>query len=153
MAFAGGIEIAFCSSMNKSLLSIIMSVPLLASACGGNGGGGTPGPTAPSNTPAPGPTGTTVNIVSSAGANAFNPNPVQVPSGGSIVWRNSTSDVHTLVMSDGTSIGTVAAGASMTTTLRGSGGNYRCTLHPTMVGSINGATPPSPPDDDDDDGY
>ena len=56
-------------------------------------------------------------------------------------------------MNDGTPIGTLAPGASMTTTV-GARGDYRCTTHPSMVGSINGASAPKPPDDGyDDDGY
>jgi hypothetical protein len=69
------------------------------------------------------------------------------------VWRNNTSAAHVLVMNDGTSIGTVGANASITTTLIGNGGSFRCATHPSMVGSINGAAPPPPPADDPDDGY
>ena len=122
-------------------LSLALSVLVLwALGCGG----GASTPTTPS-TPNPGPAGTTINIVGTAGNGAFNPNPVQVPSGGAIVWRNATGDQHVLVMNDGTSIGTIAPGASVTTTLNGGGGNYHCTNHPSMVGSINGATAPTPP--------
>jgi plastocyanin len=75
-----------------------------------------------------------------------------VPAGGTIVWRNNTGDTHALVMNDGTNIGTLGPNASITTTLSGSGGNYRCTTHPSMVGSINGSAPPEPPAGGDD-GY
>lgn len=111
---------------------------------GGTGGGGNPTPTGPSTNPPP-QASATVNIVSSAGSGAFTPNPVQVPAGGTIQWTNSTANVHVLAMNDGTPIGTFAPGATLTTTLSGSGGNFRCTNHPTMVGSINGATAPEPP--------
>jgi plastocyanin len=149
--------------MKKLLLASIglSALVLWAVSCGGGGGygGGTPTPTAPSQTTTP-PTNTppaqataTVNIVASAGSGAFTPNPVQVPSGGTIRWTNSTANAHVLVMNDGRSIGTLAPGASMTTTV-GAGGDYRCTTHPSMVGSINGASAPKPPDDGyDDDGY
>ena len=86
-----------------------------------------------------------MNIVSSSGSGAFSPNPVEVPSGGSITWRNSTGTSHVLVMNDGTPIATIAAGASATTTLSGSGGNFHCTIHPSMVGSINGTVPSQDP--------
>jgi plastocyanin len=134
--------------MSKTLLSIIVSGSLWALACGGSGGGGasTSTPTSPS---APAPTSTTVNIVGSSGNRAFSPNPVQVRSGEAIVWKNATSETHVLVMNDGTPIATVAPGASVTTTVSGGGGNYRCTTHPSMVGSINGATAPEPPAGDD----
>ena len=133
--------------MSKATTSIIISAPILLTlACGGSSsgvGGGAPTPTGPSPTQTP--TGTTVNIVSSSGSGAFNPNPVQVPSGGSITWRNSTGDSHALVMNDGRPIATIAPNASVTTTLSGSGGNFRCTNHPSMVGSINGIAPPQGP--------
>lgn len=144
----GGIAFAFPSSMKKMLLASIglSALVLWAVSCGG--GGGTTTPTGPSSTTPP-PASTTINIVSSAGSSAFSPNPVQVPSGGAIQWRNATADAHVLVMSDGTPIGTLAPGASITTTLSGGGGNFRCTNHPTMVGSINGTRVPDPPSGDD----
>jgi plastocyanin len=145
----------FYDRMKKMLLaSIALSgLVLWAVSCsGGKGGGGTP--TGPSTNPPPqAQASTTVNIIGSAGGGAFNPNPVQVPTGGTIQWRNSTPDPHVLVMADGTPIGTLAPGASITTTLSGGGGNFRCTNHPTMVGSINGATVPDPPPPGADPGY
>jgi plastocyanin len=138
--------------MKKMLLaSIALSALVLwAVSCGGSGGGGGGTPTGPStNTPAQ--TVATMNIVSSAGSGAFSPNPIQVPTGGTIQWRNSTADRHVLVMNDGTPIGTLAPGGTITTTI-GAGGNFHCTTHPTMVGSINGATVPPPPQETDD-GY
>ena len=133
------------------LLAIaVCVVALLAIGCGGGGaaGGGAGNPAGPSTpTPPPAPAATTVNIVGSAGNGAFTPNPVQVPSGGSIIWRNNTNTPHVLVMNDGTSIGSLAPGASITTTLSGNGGDYRCTTHPSMVGSINGTAAPEPPAD------
>lgn len=131
--------------MKKLLLAsiVVSGLVLWAVSCGGGGGGGGT-PTAPAANPQP-QASTTVNIVSSAGSSAFSPNPIQVPSGGMIQWRNATADAHILVMSDGAPIGTVGPGASITTTVSGTGGNFRCTNHPTMVGSINGATVPDPP--------
>ncbi len=144
--------------MTKMLLvSIALSALVLwAVGCGSSGAGGDAplNPAGPSNSTPP-PSSTTVNIVSSSGSSAFNPNPVQVPTGGRIEWRNATSAAHVLVMNDGTAIGTVGPNASITTTLSGGGGNFRCTTHPSMVGSINGATPPPPAGGagGDDDGY
>ena len=131
--------------MKKLLLASIAvsALVLWAVSCGSGGGGGTPNtPTGPSTNP-PAQTSTTVNIVGSAGAAAFTPNPVQVPSGGAIQWRNTTSNPHTLVMNDGTPIGTLAPGATLTTNV-GAGGSFRCTNHPSMVGSINGTVPTAP---------
>lgn len=135
--------------MKKLLLaSIGLSMLVLwAISCGSGSGGGTPTPTGPSTNPPPAQASTTVNIVGSSGSGAFTPNPVQVPSGGTIRWTNSTANTHVLVMNDGTPIGTLAAGASITTTV-GAGGDYRCTTHRSMVGSINGPSAPRPPDED-----
>jgi plastocyanin len=138
--------------MRLLLASILLSVFVLwALGCGSGGGGGTPTtPTTQGGSPSPPPT-TTVNIVGSSGSGAFSPNPIQVPSGGSIRWTNSTANPHALVMNDGTAIATLAPGATVTTTV-GAGGDFRCTTHPSMVGSINRASVPMPPNDDDD-GY
>jgi len=145
-------------SSNEQTLMLVLAIILCATAlwaigCGGGGGnysgGGTP--TAPStSTPAPAPTpspSVTVNIVSSAGNGAFSPNPVQAASGMTVAWKNDTSVSHVLIMDDGRSIGTLAPGATVSMTVSGSGGSYHCTTHPSMVGSINGATAPAPAPD------
>ncbi len=129
----------------------IAAVALWAVSCGGGSSGGTP--TSPSPSGGGTSSGTTINIVGLTGSASFNPNPVQVPSGGSIVWKNATGETHTLVMNDGTAIGTVTPNGTLTTQLNGSGGNFHCTIHPTMVGSINGASAPPPPTEDPSGGY
>jgi plastocyanin len=142
-----------------SLIAIALAaVALWAMGCGGGGGSySTPTPTAPtssSTTPAATtPASLTVNIVGTAGSSAFNPNPVQAASGATLAWKNTTSVVHHIVMDSGTVIGDIAPGATVTTTLSGSGGNYHCTNHPTMVGSINGASAPPDPMPNPDGGY
>ena len=144
---------------NEQMLMIVLAIILCLTAlwaisCGG-GGSYSSTPTAPSastpvttpapTTPAPSTTpSVTVSIVSSSGSGAFNPNPVQAASGANIIWKNDTSATHVLVMNDGGVIGTLAPGASMTTP-SGTGGSYHCTIHPSMVGSINGATASAPP--------
>jgi plastocyanin len=107
----------------------------------GCGGGSSQSPTTPSSHAT-----VTVNIVTSAGNQAFSPNPVQATTGDTLVWKNTTLDLHRLVMDDGSAvIGDIAAGASGSMQLKGAAGNYHCTIHPSMVGSINGATAPTPP--------
>lgn len=103
------------------------------------GGDGSSSPTSPTTAPI------TVNIVGSAGNQAFSPNPVQAPSGTPVAFRNNTTDFHRIVMDSGTLIGDLAPGASSAPMQLGAGGNYHCTNHPSMVGSINGATAPTPP--------
>jgi plastocyanin len=85
------------------------------------------------------------------------PNPVQLAAGGQVVWKNNDTTAHHIVLDDGSAdVGEIAPGAtSRAATLRSAAGNFHCTLHPTMVGSINGsiAAPPSPTDPPRDDGY
>ena len=115
-------------------------------SCGGGSGGYSSGPApSPSPTPSPGTNTVTVTIVSSAGNGAYNPNPVQAATGTTLVWKNNTRDIHRLVMDDGSAvIGDVLPGAS-STPMQSRSGNYHCTNHPSMVGSINGAVAPTPP--------
>jgi plastocyanin len=135
-------------------LAIVLAVAALwAIGCGGGSGGSysSSTPTTPSTTTSTTTTSSagsaTVNIVNTNGGNkAFDPNVAQVASGGTIVWKNNTGDVHHLVMNDGSAvIGDIAPGASVNWQLKGSGGEYHCTNHPTMVGSINGASAPPDP--------
>jgi hypothetical protein len=49
-------------------------------------------------------------------------------------------------MDDGSNdFGQLAVGASSAPRGVGSGGNFHCTIHPSMVGSINGTVAPEPP--------
>jgi plastocyanin len=140
-------------------VAIILALAALwAVGCGGGGGGGYSTPTTPStSTPAPGGSSTaaaaTVSIVGIAGSSAFTPNPVQAATGATLAFKNNTGVVHHIVMDDGTVVGDIAPGATVNATLKGTGGNYHCTTHPTMVGSVNGATAPPPPTQNDSGGY
>ena len=116
-------------------------------SCGGGGGTTSSAPTTP--TPAPGPAATTVtvNIVGSIGNQAYRPNPASANAGDTVMFRNNDSTMHHIVMNDGTAdLGEVAPGAmSRGVMLRNTtAANYHCTIHPSMVGSINGATAPDP---------
>ena len=95
----------------------------------------------------PPPTSTaTIRIVGSSGNSAFTPNPIQAATGSMIVWVNNTSATHHIVLDDGSVVGDVAPGASSAPLqLKSGSGNYHCTIHSTMIGSINGASAPQPP--------
>ena len=110
----------------------------------------------PAPDPGPVPVALTISIVGSFGNSAFTPNPIQASVGDMIVWTNSDQTLHRIVLDDGTVIGNVAPGeSSVPMALMSATATYRCTIHPTMVGSVNGAAeldpPPSPypppPDD------
>jgi plastocyanin len=125
----------------------VLTALALSIGCGGGGGGGNGGgnPSGPSNPPAP--SGATITIVGSAGAQAFNPNPAGMPSARSVTWRNDDNEVHRIVANDNSfDTGNIAPGAtSSAVTLPANGVRYHCTLHPTMVGAVNdtaGTTPP-----------
>jgi plastocyanin len=134
--------------------------------CGGGGGGTAASPTAPTPTAsaptpsAPTPSGpaatVTVAIVSATGNSAFQPNPVRANAGDTVIFRNNDLVMHHLVMDDGSAdLGDVAPGAmSRSITLRNANAaNFHCTLHSSMVGSINGASAPEPPECMDPYGY
>jgi len=90
----------------------------------------------------------TTNIVGAVGATAYTPNPVAARPGDTVVFRNNDQQAHHIVLDNGSAdFGSIAPGA----TSRGvviSGTNelrFHCTLHASMVGTINGATVPDPP--------
>jgi plastocyanin len=94
-----------------------------------------------------------VTIVSSAGNQAFSPNPAKANAGDTVMFRNTDGTMHHLVMDDGSGdFGDVNPGStSRGVVLRSANAStFHCTLHATMVGSINGSiapeTPPCVPD-------
>jgi plastocyanin len=115
--------------------------------CGGGGGGSTP--TAPSAPPAAGGSTTvTVAVVGSVGNTAYQPNPVRAATGDTVVFRNNDSVMHRIVMKDGSAdLGDLAPGATSRgfTVRNGTALEFHCTIHPSMVGSINGDSAPEPP--------
>ena len=108
----------------------------------------TPDPApAPVPAPTPGPAPLAVNIIGSFGNTAFMPNPVQASVGDTIVWNNNDRTLHHIVLDDGSDIGDVKPGESSAPMLLKSAAakTYYCTIHSTMVGSINGVSAPMPP--------
>jgi plastocyanin len=102
------------------------------------------------SSPSPG-TGVTINIVPSnglgnLGSNSFSPNPASVTQGMTVAWHNSDSTTHHIVFDNGSlDAGTIAPGATSTSmTMTAASATYHCTIHPTMVGSINAPTTPAP---------
>jgi plastocyanin len=124
----------------QSLLvkSSLMAAAMTLSACGG-GGGGTP--TSPS-TPNP----ITINVTGQAGSLSFSPNPASA-GGQMTVFRNNDTIVHRVVLNDGTiDTGDIAAGAtSRAVQMPRDGTNYHCSIHPTMIGSVNAQSGGQPP--------
>ena len=103
---------------------------------------------APAVDPAPAPPIVTIGIVGFVGSLAFAPNPSQAAVGDLIVWTNNDAFPHRIVLGDGTVVGDVASGASTAPVpLTSAAMTYHCSIHPSMVGSINSAAaaPPPPP--------
>jgi len=93
---------------------------------------------------------TIVTIVGQKGMSSFEPNPAPLAQGTLIVWRNTDSATHHIVMNDGSfDSGNIAPGGWSPVMRLGSSGRYHCTIHPTMMfGSITwaaGETPVPPP--------
>lgn len=110
---------------------------------------------APGGDPAlPTPMQVIINIVGSFGSNAFMPNPTLANMGDQIVFTNTDLVMHHIVLDDGTDLGEVQPGqSSLPVPLVTPTAAYHCTIHSTMVGSINGdlvpADPYYPPPSDD----
>lgn len=126
--------------------ALLVALGALAAACGGGGGGS---PTAPSGSTTPPASGAvTVSVVGSSGNTAYQPNPVRAATGDMITFRNSDQVTHRIVLDDGSAdSGDLAPGAtSRGFALRnGTAVNFHCSIHPSMVGSINGEAAPDPP--------
>lgn len=127
--------------MPRRLAVAILAIAsaIVASACGG----------ADSSTPTtPSPsTPLTITVSRQNGAQSFSPNPASV-GGQTIVFRNTDSVVHRVVLNDlSIDTGDIAPGAtSRSVTMPATGTNYHCALHPDMVGSVSptgGGAPPA----------
>lgn len=119
--------------------------------CGSSSGSTGGSPTGPSS----GQT-VTVSIVSSIGNGAYKPNPVSANAGDTVNFRNNDSATHHIVLDDGSAdLGTIAPGAtSAAVSVRSKDATkFHCTIHPSMVGSINGDQAPVPPPCNDPYGY
>jgi plastocyanin len=129
-------------------LTLSLVVALVSVSCGGGGGyGGGATPT----TPTPGGAGSgnvvTVTIRGVNGAQSFSPNPATCAIGQTVVFYNADIVAHRVVLDDlSVDTGSIAPGASSAPQQLGAvNKSYHCSLHPSMVGSLNGATTPEPP--------
>jgi len=131
--------------MRTSSLVAAIVVALASWSCGGSGSSS--GPTAPAPAPPSPPAVTTINIQANNGSKSFSPNPGTVVQGNMVVWQNSDSQIHHIVLNDGSlDTGDIAPGqSSAALRLAANGARYHCTIHPTMVGSINSSAGEPPP--------
>lgn len=124
-------------------------------ACGGSGGYSNT-PTSP--TPASGGANgsgsgsgggiVTITIRGVNGKLSFDPNPASVPAGQLVQFKNADIVQHQVMLDDG-SLKTEVINPGATSSALAVGGMnaaYHCAIHPSMVGSFNGADTPDPPD-------
>jgi plastocyanin len=81
----------------------------------------------------------TINVVAVNGAQSFSPNPASLPVGQMVVWHNVDSITHRVVLNDGSvDTGNLQPGASsQPMAIAAASGQYHCSIHPVMVGSLN----------------
>jgi plastocyanin len=81
----------------------------------------------------------TINVVAVNGAQSFSPNPATLPAGQMVVWHNVDSITHRVVLNDrSVDTGDLAPGASsQPIAIAAASGQYHCSIHPVMVGSVN----------------
>jgi len=84
------------------------------------------------------PATSTISIVGSVGPGAFNPNPITIASGDSVVWANNDGTIHHIVLDDGSyDSGNLTPGSSSPATAALTAtGAYHCIIHPSMTGTI-----------------
>jgi plastocyanin len=120
---------------------IVLAAAVSAAQCGG--GGSTQTPTTPGSTTS---SVVTVSIGGIQGNGSFVPNPVSAANGNQVMFKNNDPlNTHQIVMDDHSAdFGSLSPGMSSPAKAVTSG-NFHCANHPSMVGSINGATVPEPP--------
>ncbi len=101
---------------------------------GNSGNPSTPSPTIPGVV--------TINVVAVNGAQSFSPNPAALPAGQMVVWHNVDSITHRVVLNDrSVDTGDLTPGASsQPMAISAVGGQYHCSIHPVMIGSVNQGT-------------
>jgi len=119
-------------------VSALVAVGLGVWGCSGsnslNGNSGNP------STPTPSTRGVvTINVVAINGAQSFSPNPATLPAGQMVVWHNVDNVTHHVVLNDrSVDTGDLAPGtSSQPMAIAAAGGQYHCSIHPVMVGSVN----------------
>jgi plastocyanin len=133
--------------MRAFVIVTVLALGLATSACSGSGysSGSANSPAAP--TPITSNGIVTIDVVAINGAQSFSPNPATLPAGQMVVWHNVNNTTHRVVLNDGSvDTGNLAPGASSRPMAIGAAsGQYHCSIHPEMIGSINQDTAPSSP--------
>lgn len=98
----------------------------------------------PTNPTPPPPAGAaadvTITIVGMNGAQSYSANPGAVKVGQTVSWRNADSVTHTATSDTGSfNTGSISPGATSAPIKMNTAGSfgYHCSIHPTMVGTLN----------------
>jgi len=69
---------------------------------------------------------------------AYNPNPVAITVGGTVIWTNNDTVAHTSTADGGAwNSGSIAAGGTFSRTFSTAGTfAYHCAIHPGMIGTV-----------------
>jgi plastocyanin len=136
--------------MRVFISTVLIAMSLGVGGCGSSYSGSptspSPTPTPPSPpsvaTPAPPTTGdvVTIDVVFENGAQSFSPNPATLAPGQMVVWHNIDRVTHRVVLNNGSlDTGDLGPGASSRPMRINTVGPYHCSIHPSMVGTINAA--------------
>jgi plastocyanin len=126
----------------KSSLRILAVVAGIATAVACGGSSYSSNPTAPNPAPSggggSGSADVTITINGMLGARSFTPNPATVKVGQTVSWRNADSIAHDPTGS-GWGTGSIGPGQTSQPTMFSTAGSfdYHCSIHPTMVGTLN----------------
>ena len=130
--------------MRKVVIASVLALGLGTWGCSGtsysSGSPTSPTPSTPTPTPTPITSNgvVTIDVVAIRGAQSFSPNPATLPAGQMVVWHNVDITTHRVVLNDrSVDTGDLAPGASSQPTAIGASGQYHCSIHPEMIGSIN----------------
>ena len=133
--------------MRTFVTASVLTLGLGMSGCSGGGysSGSTSSPAAP--TPMNSNGVVTINVVAINGAQSFSPNPATLPAGQTVVWHNVDNTTHRVALNDrSVDTGDLAPGtSSQPMAIGAASGQYHCSIHPEMIGSINQDTSTSPP--------
>jgi plastocyanin len=78
-----------------------------------------------------------INVVAIKGSQSFSPNPANIPSGQMVAWHNIDSVTHRVALFDRSiDTGNLEPGAFSAPMILRAIGEYRCTIHPEMVGTL-----------------
>jgi len=78
-----------------------------------------------------------IEIVRTDGARSFAPNFVTVPDGRAVVWHDADFQTHHIVLdAGGLDTGDIRPGRFSEPMVANGAGRYHCTIHPSMIGTL-----------------